>query len=184
MKGEEKQVKDAVEKLGEKLKETESKDYSQAIKKATTGAVTPKDLLKIDDAKIESIYAQAYRYYNTGKFKDASDLFRYLMMLNPSEAKYTLGLAACFHMLKNYNAAVQVYLLCSILDDNSPIPGFHASDCYLQMNDKVSALVSLKMAIKKAGNRPEYQILKDRALLTVETLKKELKLKDEEVEVV
>lgn len=182
MKSEENQVSQGIEKLGAKLKESESENYSAVLKKATDGAIVPKDLMNIDDAKIESVYAQAYRYYNTGKFKEASELFRYLMMINPIEAKYTLGLAACFHLLKDYNAAAQVYLLCGILDTNSPIPGFHASDCYLQMNDKVSALVSLNMAIDKSGNRPEYQVLKDRAKLTVETLKKELQLKDEDME--
>lgn len=182
MKGEEKQVTQAVEKLGDKLKETESADYSALMKKATEKAITPKDLLNIDDARIESIYAQAYRYYNTGKFKDASELFRYLMMMNPSEAKYTLGLAACYHLLKNYKAAAQIYLLCGILDENSPIPSFHASDCYLQMKDRVSALVSLNMAIKKAGNKPEYKILKDRASMTAETLKKELGLNEKDLE--
>lgn len=181
MKGEEKQVADAAKKIGEQLKETESGAYTEILKKATSGTVTPKDVLKISDAQVESIYAQAYRYYNTGKYKEATELFRYLMMLNPTEAKYTLGLAACFHLMKDFEAAAQIYLLCNMLDENSPIPAFHASDCYLQMKDKVSALVSLNMAIKKAGDKPEYQILKDRALLTAETLKKELKLKDEQV---
>jgi len=181
MKGEEKQVNEAARKLGEKLKETTTENYSAVLKKATEGAVTPKDVLKISDAQIESIYAQAYRYYNTGKYKEAGELFRYLMMLNPTEAKYTLGLAACFHLMKDYEAAAQIYLLCNLLDDKSPIPAFHASDCYLQMKDKVSALVSLNMAIKKAGDKPEYQVLKDRALLTVETLKKELKLNETQV---
>lgn len=181
MKGEEKQVSEAAKNIGEQLKETNSEAYSKILKKATEGTVTPKDVLKISDAQIESIYAQAYRFYNTGKYKDASDLFRYLMMLNPTEAKYTLGLAACFHLMKDFEAAAQIYLLCNVLDDKSPIPAFHASDCYLQMKDKVSALVSLNMAIKKAGDRPEYQILKDRATMTAETLKKELHLKDEQI---
>ena len=181
MKGEEKQVAEAAKKLGEDLKNSETEAYTQILKKASEGSVTPKDVLKISDAQIESIYAQAYRFYNTGKYKDATELFRYLMMLNPTEAKYALGLAACFHLMKDFEAAAQIYLLCNMLDDKSPIPAFHASDCYLQMKDKVSALVSLNMAIKKAGDKPEYQILKDRAHLTAEALKKELNLKDEQV---
>jgi type III secretion system low calcium response chaperone LcrH/SycD len=182
MKGDEKQVKQAAEKLGSDLKATESEAYAQIVKKATEGAVSPKDVLRISDGQMESIYAQAYRFYNTGKYKEASELFRYLMMVNSSETKYTLGLAACFHLMKDYKAAAQTYLMCNILDEKSPIPAFHASDCYLQMNDKVSALVSLNMAIDKAGSKPEYKILKDRAELTAQNLKKELKLNDTELE--
>jgi type III secretion system low calcium response chaperone LcrH/SycD len=182
MKGEEKQVKQATEKLAEELKLKENADYSKLMKKATEGSVNVKDVLRISDGQMESIYAQAYRFYNTGKFKEASELFRYLMMVNSTETKYTLGLAACFHLMKDYKAAAQTYLICNILDEKSPIPAFHASDCYLQMNDKVSALVSLNMAIEKSGSKPEYKVLKDRAEMTAQNLKKELKLNDTELE--
>ena len=140
--------------------------------------MTPKDLLKITDAQAEGIYAQAYRLYNTGKYKDACNLFRLLVMINSTEAKYALGMAACFHMQKEYKAAADMYMLCSILDPASPIPPFHASDCYIQMKDRVSALFSLELAVQKAGQKPEYKVLKDRALLTISTLKKELGMKE------
>ena len=99
-------------------------------------------------------------------------------MINPTEAKYTLGMAACFHMQKEYKTAADMYMLCSVIDSASPIPPFHASDCYLQMKDLVSALFSLELAAQKAGQKPEYKVLKDRALLTIAALKKELDLKE------
>lgn len=181
MKGEEKQVKQAAESLGKTI-DKNSADYERLLEKAKSGAFTPKDLLRVSDAQMESVYAQAYRLYNTGKYKEASDLFRSLIMANSNETKYSLGLAACFHLMKDFEAAAQLYLFCNMLDEKSPIPAFHASDCYLQMRDKASALVSLTMAIDKAGDRPEYKVLKDRATMTAKALKKELKLKDEDEE--
>jgi len=135
---------------------------------------TPRDAMGMTDQMIEGIYGQAYRLYNTGKYKDASQLFRLLVTLNSSEAKYTLGLAACFHMLKEYSTAAELYNLCGIIDPQSPIPHYHASDCYLQMGDNISALLALEMAVKRSGERAEFQHLKDRALMTIQSLKQEL----------
>lgn len=181
MKGEEKQVKQAVTNLGNAI-DKESDSYMRLLEKAKSGASTPKDLLRLSDAQMESVYAQAYRLYNTGKYIEAADLFRSLIVGNSTETKYSLGLAACFHLMREFDAAAQLYLFCNMLDEKSPIPSFHASDCYLQMRDKTSALVSLTMAIDKAGDRPEYKILKDRATLTAKAIKKELKLTDADEE--
>jgi type III secretion system low calcium response chaperone LcrH/SycD len=88
-----------------------------------------------------------------------------------------MGLAACFHMLKEYKSAAEIYAICGMIDPESPIPYFHASDCYLQMHNSVAAIVTLEMAIKRAGDKPQYATLKDRAALTVASLKQELKTK-------
>jgi hypothetical protein len=64
--------------------------------------------------------------------------------------------------------------MCAMLDPGSPIPHYHASDCYLQMNDKVSALIALEMAIQRSENKAEFQQLKDRAALTVSSLKDDI----------
>lgn len=134
----------------------------------------PKDALGLSDAVVEGIYAQAYRLYNTGKYSEASHLFRMLVMLNTTESKYILGLAACFHMLKEYLNAVQTYSMCSILDPENPIPHYHASDCYVQMKDNLSAIIALDLTVQRAGNKPEYSKIKERALLTIESLKNSL----------
>lgn len=134
----------------------------------------PKDALGLSDAVVEGIYAQAYRLYNTGKYVEASHLFRMLIMLNVSEAKYLLGLAACFHMLKEYQNAVQTYTMCAMLDPENPIPHYHASDCYVQMKDPLSAIIALDLAVKRAGEKPEYAKIKERALLSIESLKTQL----------
>jgi type III secretion system low calcium response chaperone LcrH/SycD len=136
--------------------------------------VIPKDKLGYSDEKIEALYGQAYRLYNTGKYQDAIQIFRMLIILNPPQGKYMLGLAACFHMLKDWENAIKVYTICSIVDSENPIPLFHASDCYIQMRDRASAIIALEMAIQRAKDKQEYQILKDRSLLTIASLKKEL----------
>jgi len=172
MKGDQKKLKKAVDELGEKEAKEQQKNFENLSRDVVEKGLLPKNALGMSDNLIEGIYGQAYRLYNTGKYKDASQLFRMLIMLDATEPKYPMGLAACFHMMKEYQNAINTYALCGIIDPENPVPHYHASDCYLQMNDPISAIIALEMAIKRAGKRNEYQALKDRALMTLEALRK------------
>lgn len=167
-------VRKAVEEMSQGMEPEQVKKLEQIASKMVGPGVPPKDAMGLSDQMVEGIYAQAYQLYNTGKYKEASQLFRLLIMLNGAEAKYSLGLAACYHMAKDYETAVIVYTTCGTLDPNNPIPHYHASDCYLQMNDKVSAMIALEMAVKRSGTKPEFAQLKDRALMTIESLREEI----------
>jgi type III secretion system low calcium response chaperone LcrH/SycD len=174
MKGEQSQIKKATTKVGAELKQEKVKEVKAATENVVKKGLAPKDLMGMSDAMVEGVYGQAYRLYNTGKYKEASHLFRLLIMLNATESKYSMGLAACYHMLKAYESAVQVYAICALLDPENPIPHYHSSDCYIQMGDKVSAMIALKMAQERAGNKPQYATLKDRTALTIKSLQKEI----------
>ena len=95
-------------------------------------------------------------------------------MINSTDPKYAMGLAACFHMMKDYKAALDAYTIVSVIDAQSPVSFYHSSDCFMQIGDPASALIALEMAIKRAGDKPEFKTLKDRAALTAESLKKEV----------
>lgn len=144
---------------------------AQFIDKVMNQGVLPKDVMGVQNNVIEGIYAQAYQLYNTGKYLDAIHLFRMLILMDPTEPKFTMGLAACSHMMKDYQAAAQSYTLVGVMEPSNPIPHYHASDCYLQLNDPVSSMIALEMAIKRAGDRVEYAKMKERAILSLETLK-------------
>lgn len=174
MKGEQHQIKKATEEIGEGIGKETAENFEKIAAKPVRKAQTPKDAMGLTDAMVEGIYGQAYRLYNTGKYRDASQLFRLLIMLNSVEPKYAMGLAACFHMLKEYKSAADSYAIVGVIDPDSPVPFYHASDCFIQMGDQISALIALEMSLKRAGEKPEYRTLKDRASLTIESLKKEI----------
>lgn len=177
MKGDQKEeIKKAMENVGLNIGQMKGKEMEDFSNAALAEQLLPKNVMGLSDAVVEGLYSQAYRLYNTGKYKDASQLFRLLIMIDSTEAKYTMGLAACFHMLKQYESAVSTYALCGIIDPESPIPHYHSSDCYIQMKDFISAIISLEMAVKRAGDKKEFQSLKDRSLMTIESLKKEAKI--------
>jgi type III secretion system low calcium response chaperone LcrH/SycD len=173
MKGEN-EIKKAIEGVGANIEKTLGEGIDGVSRDMLKGGSLPKDTLGMSDQMVEGIYGQAYRLYNSGKYREAVQLFRLLIMLNATESKYTLGLAASFHMLKDYRHAVETYTLCAILDTESPVPHYHAADCFIQMGDLHSAIVTLDVAIKRAASKPQYQVLKDRSLMTLESLKKEI----------
>ena len=159
---------------GEKQEEKIDKALGELGNKMLKQGVLPKDAMGVSDSYLENVYAQAYRLYNTGKYVEATHLFRILIMLNAMEPKYMLGLAACFHMLKEYHNAIQTYTMCTALDPQNPVPHYHTSDCFIQMKDYLSAMVCLELAIDRAGDKPEYSKMKERAQLSLESLKKQL----------
>ena len=174
MKKAQQQARQAAKEMGKKVEKQAKAAYSGIAEKIARESSLPKDALGLSDAMVEGIYGQAYRLYNTGKYKEAIQLFRLLIMVQATEPKYSMGLAACFHMLKEFKNAIEAYALCSIIDPESPVPFFHASDCYLQMSDKFSALVALRMASDRTKGKEEFNTLRDRAQLTIQTLEKEM----------
>lgn len=174
---EEDEIRGEFKKLSEKeldIAVESSIEMKTFIEKVFNQKMLPKQAMGISDAQMEAYYALAYRLFNSGKYDKASWIFRYLIALNGTELKYTFGLAACLHMSKAYSEAVKAYTYCTLLDADDPIPCFHTSDCYIQMRDSASALLYLELAVKRAGEKQEYQVLKDRAKLTIQNLKKEM----------
>lgn len=136
--------------------------------------MNPKQALGVSNSYLENIYAQAYRLYNTGKYPEATHLFRILVMFNAMEPKYALGLAACFHMLKEYVNAIQIYTMCSAIDPGNPIPHYHSSDCFIQMKDPLSAMLCLELTLECCEGKSEFSKIKERAQLNLDSLKKQI----------
>lgn len=173
MKNIKQEVREATDQAGEELMKETSGTVRKLLGGSSKGNLSLKSLSGVSDEKEETVYAQAYLLYNSGRYNDAIEIFRVLIMLNTSEPKYMMGLAACFHMMKAYDAAISTYTLVSFLDPDNPIPYFHTSDCALQLGDKLSAMVALQMAIKRA-DKPEFKTLRERAEITMSGLKKEV----------
>jgi len=177
-----KTLKQTTERMAGQLGKKTADGQNALIKQLLEKGIKPKDIIGLNDTMVEGIYGQAYRLYNAGKYKEAIQLFRLLIMLNAMEAKYTMGLAACYHMLKEYENAIAAYTSCGVIDPLSPIPYYHVSDCYLKMEDKRSALIALEFALKRVGEKPEFAIIKDRIIRSIESLKQEINQEAEKKE--
>lgn len=176
MKGSHGTKKEKTTPLDEAQKQGEvfDKALGEICNKMIAQGMTPKDAMGVSNSYLENVYSQAYRLYNTGKYAEATHLFRILIMLNAMEPKYILGLAACYHMLKEYYNAIQTYTMCMAIEPDNPVPSYHSSDCFIQMKDYVSAMICLELSISKAGDKKEYAKMKERAQLSLESLKKQV----------
>jgi len=172
------QLQDALQQVNLKGGKNEEELFKKIMPYVTNKGIMPKVALKISDETMEAIYSQAYNLYNQGKYKESSYIFRFLMLLDMTTPKYILGLAACLHRLNDWINASNLYFLCSALDPQNPLPHFHATDCYLQLNQIYLALIAIQMAINTAGNQPQYNVLKERSQLLKASLIK--KLEEEE----
>lgn len=167
-------IKQATVQTGKFVEEKLGADFEKIGAAGTKKGNSIKDVLGISDESAEAIYGQAYLLYTTGRYKDAAEIFKLLIMMNATESKYVMGLGACYHMLKEYHSAASTYMLVSAIDPQNPLPYFHASDCYIQIGDKVSAALMLEMTLKKTQDQKKFETLKQRAEITLLGLKKEL----------
>jgi len=170
--------KDAIQEKIDKGLGDEHADQKQKLREFAndiTEGKTPKDAMGLSDDYVEGMYSFAYRLYTMGKYDQALQLFRLMVMLNPMESRYLLGLAACYHMLKDYDNASSSYMLCSILDPDDPLPYYHASDCFLQLEDLPMAYDSLRLCIIQSEGKPDYDQIKNRAEVSMEVLKQTYK---------
>lgn len=168
-----------VSNLGDKLNGEDKKKLIDVLRKVILEGMTPKDAMKLDDQVMNLGYSYAYNLYNTGKFEEANQTFRILRTLDPRSPRYTMGLAACYHKQKEFEKAAEVYFACSLIDLTSPIPFYHMSDCYMQMDDPYDAYIALNAAAKRCGNDPTYAKLKAKCYAMMTGLKKSVGLDQE-----
>ncbi len=159
---------------GKQMEET----MSMVVQSLKSGAM-PKDILDIKPETIEYFYAQAYRLYNQGKYKEALYLFQILLMMDPAQPRHSLGSAACLHRMGKYEAAGQIYLLAAPLDPKNPLPYFHAADCYTKLLVFELAEFHLEKCLEICGEDPKFALIKERAHLMLEACKVGIKERNE-----
>lgn len=169
------QIRDIINKLTPNLSEKDKLKQEELLHEVFDEGKLLKDALNVSDQTIEYLYSQAYRLYNIGKFKEASRYFHILYLFNGLDPRFSMGIAASHHMQKEYQRAVEWYMVCAALDERSPLPYYHISDCFLKLNEKLSALVILKMLQERLkGNDPQFAQLKERSLRMIESLLSEV----------
>ena len=129
------------------------------------------------EQNFEKFYEKGYNLYKTGHYKEAIPYFEMLSIVNPKQPKYFMALGASYQMLKEYEKAVDFYALCAMLDEYNPIPQYHMAGCMIKMDAPFGALVALEVGYPRCDSSPKYKGLKDRMMMMMERLRKELEEK-------
>lgn len=167
-------IEDAVANLDSKYSEKDKEEQMNLLKVIFDEGLLPREAMGFTDEMIDTLYDYGYRRFTSGNYDEAEVVFRLLLALDPNDAKYPFALATSYHHQKKYKNAADSYYLASFLDPLSPLPFFHMSDCFLQMDDKFSALVALGNTIRRAEIDISYANILDRAKMAFESLEKQL----------
>lgn len=150
-----------------------------AIEKALKAFLAGKEplykALGITDEVMEEYYGIAYNLYNMGNYKDALAVFRNIAPKDGLNPRYSFGIAACYHQLKDYDNASIFYQITTMLDLVDPIPAYHLYDCVIRLNNPLYASYALEMVMKRSKNDPMYKKLYDAAELHLAAIDEELK---------
>ena len=138
----------------------------------TVGGVL-KDAHGLTDEEMEAIYGVAYNLYESGKYEDALQVFKFLCFFDHLEKKYWMGLGAVNQMLKKYDDANNAYSMAAMLDIDDPTPAMHAANCLLLAGKKKEAESALNFVKEMAPK--EQQHLRDRAESILDLMKKDEK---------
>lgn len=133
--------------------------------------MVPKEIFDIPDSIVEELYLLGNVLYQNGKYPEAGEIFRHLLLVEPRSYLYAIGFAACVEELKEYALAIKAYSLASLNDPQNPLPLFRASECAYRLKDDEVYKGFLQQVIEVAGNQNQYSKMKERALLTLKKLK-------------
>jgi len=100
----------------------------------------------IPDDEMEELYAEAYTLYADDEFKAASNGFRFLIILDPYQPRFWMGLGACLQLLQRFEKALQAYAVVTLLDHTNPAPHLYAHDCYKAIGNEKEALIAIELA--------------------------------------
>lgn len=142
-----------------------SEEEIKQIANGIAGGLTVAQATNTDPQTLEALYSLAYKCYSVEDYSSAETIFQALCMYKHDEEKYWLGLAGSRQGLKKYQQAIDAYSMAGLTAQlKDPLPFFFASQCFLKMGDKESAIGSLQSLLAMGDDtNKEHQLCKEKA---------------------
>lgn len=169
-----KMLKSVVLKLGPSVPKEQKKVLMKLLVDIFENGKSPREAMNISDVEIRELYHIGYNLFNSGKYELARGIFHLLNILEPLNPGFATCLGVCYHRVKNYDRAISAYMQSSALEADNPVPLFYCYDCYMNLKMPDAAGIMLCNVIARAGDKPQYAKIKQRASLLLEPLTKEL----------
>jgi type III secretion system low calcium response chaperone LcrH/SycD len=128
------------------------------------------DLLEVGDDFMVTLYALAHQAYQNNKYKEATQMFSVLCMMNHLERKYWLGLGASLQMEKKYTSALECYGLAVLLNYKEPDAHLYTAECMLALGNKEEVKSVLRGMIELCVQK-EHASIKEKAKNLLSILK-------------
>lgn len=111
---------------------------------------------------LEAFYTIAFDYYDNGKYREATNFFRFLTTIDHMNKKHWVGLGASLQMLNEYAQAINAYALAALLDEKDPYVPFYAAECCFGMGDTQRGLQALDSADGLAEGDDSFKGLRNK----------------------
>lgn len=106
---------------------------------------------------VKQYYDTAYRFFTSGKYLEAEEIFTLLTVLDTMNVDYWMGLGATLQMQKKFKEAVDAYGAAALLDtqEKTPLPHAHAAECLWELNevDKAASAINSALIIAKKDKK-------------------------------
>lgn len=143
--------------MSEEFSDGISEQQIEEAAKTLMSGGTMRELKGLTADEVEAIYALGFNLYNSGKYDDADKVFRYLVLLDHTNAKYWNALGSVQQVRREFSKAVTSYAYASFLDLENPKPQYGAAQCFLAMGDKVNAESALAALEQYAPANSPYR---------------------------
>lgn len=171
------EIMQSIEEHSPDLSLKEKKKLAEVIENHSKG-ISVKDSLGVNADTLEQMYTYGHKLFSTQKYEDAAKLFQMLYLLDPLDTRYALAIGASYQMAKKYDNAIGWYLALSLIDEETPLPFYYISDCFLKLDHPIASHEFLNKTIERCGNIPHYTNLKTRASLMMSSLEKSMAEED------
>lgn len=123
--------------------------------------MSPHDFTNED---ISLLYSLGINLYEQGDYTQAKIVFQRLVLAKPHEKKFWMALGASLQMKKHYEEALTSWAMASLIQDEDPLPHFHAAECLLSLHDEAQA----KKALLEAKKRSDSDVLLEKKIQALE----------------
>lgn len=161
------------------LSPEEMKMQEDALVKIFEEGLMPGEALGFSQNFLDRVYKFAYSLYQRRKIEEATELFKWLKSMDPNEEKYVIALMHCFMLQKKWIGAVTMQVELAYRHPENPYPYVTMCECLLEANDISGAMVAIRSAIIRAGDKPEYAKDKEKWQMTYEFILAQLNVDPE-----
>lgn len=98
---------------------------------------------ELSDSELHELYTLGYNLYLSEAYDQSEALFQKITSLKPIMRPYWQGYASSLQMQKKYQEALLPWSMCVLIEEENPLPHYHAAECFLSLGEKEEAFKAL-----------------------------------------
>jgi len=99
----------------------------------------PRELYNISDEQLQLFYSAADHHYRLQHYQEAADILTVLCAFDQQNGTFWLALGNALFYTRDYEHALQAYIMSALIDPEDPHSTLYAAHCYDLLGDKANA---------------------------------------------